>query len=119
VAREVSANPHRSSEEQAFCLLAELLLAGVDQLDHAAIEALCADLDAGERQGWELRFASLGRPPRGERSLWRLTPFDQLHPVWLDLVAARFPVEPATAAAMKQHLLAGGARWTGRRCELG
>lgn len=110
VAREVSAHPYRSPEEQGFCLLAELLLAEVEQLAPAGIEALCADLDAAERLAWESRCASPGRPPRGERSLWRLTHFDQLHSVWLELVEARFPVEPAAAAAMKQHLLAGGAR---------
>lgn len=118
VAREVSVAFCMVPERQAFCTLAELLLAGVDQLDHADIEALCANLDAEERRLWEIRCTSPGRPPRGEMSLWGLTHFDQLHPVWLDLVAARFPVEPATAAAMKQHLLAGGARRTGRRREL-
>lgn len=111
VAKEVSAHPYRSPEEQPFCVLAELLLAGVDGLDHAAIEALCADLDAGVERGWESSGAFLGRALRGERSLWRLTHFDQLHPVWRDLVAARFPIEPASAAAMKEHLL--GARCVG------
>jgi hypothetical protein len=32
-------------------------------------------------------------------------------PLWLGLVAARFPVEPPVAAQMKQRLMAKGARW--------
>jgi hypothetical protein len=32
-------------------------------------------------------------------------------PVWLDLIAARFPVEPPVAAQMKQRIMAEGARW--------
>lgn len=98
VAREIAANQLRyfGSDERAFCVLAELLLAEVDDLDHAEIEALCAALE--------------------EKSPWRLTGHTQLHPVWLDLVEARFPVEPPVAAAMKQRLLTDGARWlAGRR----
>jgi hypothetical protein len=119
VAREIAAHPSRGLEEQGFCLLAELLLAGVDRRDGAGIEALCAAIDACERRGWEIRVAYPIRLPRGERSLWRLTHFHQLHPVWLDLVEARFPVEPPTAAAMKRHLLAGGTRWASGRRVLG
>lgn len=115
VAREIAAHRYRGSkpEEQAFCVLAELLLAGVEALDHAAIAALCASLEACYLRWWEREGAEWEDPPQ---SPWRLTGYNQLHPVWLDLVAARFPVEPPVAAVMKQRLLTDGARWlSGRR----
>jgi hypothetical protein len=118
VAREVAAHPLRyfRPDEHAFCVLAELLLAGVDHLDHAGIEALCAALEVRYRRWWEFRGAYWADPPHPEKSLWRLTGYSQLHSVWLDLVATRFPVEPPVAAAMKQRLLTDGARWIhGRR----
>lgn len=93
VFREIAAHPLGSIDDEfGFCTLAELLLAGVDRLDNAAIEALCATLE-----------------PRG--NLWSLTVFDQLHPVWLDLVDKRFPVHPPVALALRKRLLSEGAAW--------
>lgn len=113
VASEIAAHPHRYFRpgEHAFCVLAELLLSGVDRLDHTAIEALCAALEARYLRWWEFKDALRVDPSPREKSLWSLTVYNQLHPVWLDLVAKRFPVEPPLAAAMKQQLLADGARW--------
>ena len=108
----------RPDPDQAFCLLGELLLAGVDRLDHAAIEALCAALEERNRRyhcWWEYEGATWTDQPETDEFLWSLTNFDQLHPVWLDLVGARFPVEPPAAATLKQRLLADGARWIGQR----
>ena len=117
VAREIAAHPlcFLRPDEHAFCVLAELLLAGVDHLDHAQIEALCAALEVRYRRWWEFRGSYWANPPHPEKSLWDLTVYDQLHPVWLDLVATRFPVEPPAAAAMKQCLLTDGARWIAER----
>ena len=117
VAREIAAHPLRSFrlDAPAFCVLAELLLAGVDQLDHAGIEALCATLEARHLRWGELTAPDWADPRHPEKSLWQLSVWNQLHPVWLDLVAARFPVEPPVAGAMKQRLLSDGARWMGGR----
>ncbi len=96
-------------------MLAELLLAGVEHLDHASIEALCAALETRYRRWWEFRGALSADLPHPEKFLWNLTSYDQLHSVWLDLVATRYPVEPPVASAMKQRLLADGARWMHER----
>jgi hypothetical protein len=125
VCRELGTYVTRSpmdAREHGFCLLGELLLARVDGLGPAAIEALCAALDARNaryHRWWEHEGASWTDQPKSDEFLWSLTFFDQLHPVWLDLVTAHFPVEPAAAAAMKQRLLADGARWIDERRQLG
>ncbi len=118
VAREIAAMPlqYLRPDEHAFCVLAELLLAEVDGLDHAGIEALCAALALRFEKWWEFRGAAWADEWHPEKSLWQITVWNQLHPVWLDLVEARFPVEPPVAAALKERLLADGERWrNGRR----
>lgn len=124
VCREIAAHPRRSSwvKEYAFCVLGELLLASVDRLDHAAIETLCVELDERDRrfrEWWELEAAQWDDQPGADEFLWSLTVFDQLHPVWLDLVGTRFPMDPPAAAAMKQRLLLSGSPWADQRRALG
>jgi hypothetical protein len=123
VCREVAAHPLRSQwvREHAFCVLGELLLASVDRLDHAAIEALCVELEERDRrfrEWWELEAAHGADQPGSDEFLWTFTDYDQLHPVWLDLVRTRFPTDPPAAAAMKQRLLISGSRWADLRREL-
>jgi hypothetical protein len=120
VCREVAAHPLRASwvREYAFCILGELLLASVDRLDPAAIEALCVELEQRDRhfrEWWEHEGAYWVDQPASDEFLWSLTNYDQLHPVWLDLVRTRFPTDPPAAAAMKQRLLIDGSRWADLR----
>lgn len=91
ICREVAASGS-GDDELLFCTLGELVLAGVDRLDDAAIERLCAELEPHE-------------------NLWTCTCFDALHPVWLDLVDKRCPVHPPVALALRKRLLNDGARW--------
>lgn len=114
ICREIEAACHHDFDDgvAAFCLVAMLLLADVDQLDDAAIEALCATLEErsqpNESQARFTRAAS-------DTLLWGLTVFDQLHSVWLDLITRRFPERPASAFALKQRLLTDGIPWLGER----
>jgi hypothetical protein len=116
ICREIAAHRFRASlaRELSFCVLGELLLASVERLDHAAIEALCIELEARDRRfhaWWEHEGGHWADQPKSDELLWSLTIYDQLHPVWLDLVATRFPPQPPVAAAMKERLLRDGARW--------
>lgn len=120
VCREVQAHPYAASlaRELLFCALGELLLAQVDDLAHGAIEALCRELEERDRrfhEWWRIEGADFTDQPKSDELLWSLTVFDQLHPVWLDLVRTRFPDAPPAAAAVKQRLLADGARWADLR----
>ncbi|MCA9712985.1 MAG: hypothetical protein KDK70_44580, partial [Myxococcales bacterium] len=109
VCREIAAHPHLAvtSQEVPFCLLGQLLLASVDRLEDAAIEGLCAELEERHRrhdEWWEDEYGEAADLPRSHAFLWGITYFDQLHPVWLDLVEARFPTEPPAAAALRRRL---------------
>lgn len=119
VCREIDASPRRLRErERVFCVLGELLLASSDRLNESAIEALCIELEARDRryhEWWRCEGAHWAAQPGSDELLWSLTVHDQLHPVWLDLVEAHFPVAPQSAAMMKHRLLMEGARWSGKQ----
>ena len=120
VCGEVDASPRRAvrAKEHVFCVLGRLLLARSDGLDDAAVEALCTELEERDRryhEWWKFEGAHWTDQPKSDELVWSLTVYDQLHPVWIDLVEAHFPVAPPSAASMKQRLLADGARWKMKR----
>jgi hypothetical protein len=111
ICKEIDAQPYSGLDdrldagldcETIFCVLGQLLLAAENRLTHQEIETLCQELEVRGQQIDDRASTGL---------LWGLTSFNQLHPEWLQLVAARFPVAPPTAAAMKQRLLSEGSRW--------
>ena len=74
---------------------------------------MCVALEAHDRryrEWWEYEDGSWIDEPKSDEFFWSLTRFDQLHPVWLDLVATRFPIDPV-AAVTRKRLLTDGARW--------
>lgn len=108
ICKEIDAHPDAGLDseldrERIFCVLGQLLLAAENRLDDRAIGALCDELEARDQRIEDRASPGL---------VWGLTSFNQLHPQWLQLVAAHFPVEPPTAATMKQRLLSEGSSRT-------
>ena len=93
-------DPFAREADDAFCVLAQLLLPGTDG------RRLCVELAAIDERAHHA--------PRAE-FVWGLTVFDQLHPDWLALVQERMP---ASLEPTKQRLVNDGARWAKREPKL-
>ena len=109
-------DPFASYSDEAFCVLAELLVAG--QGDPDSFKALRARLEELDTLSSEYYLpGTFDRNPRfaaGEAFVWGLTVFDQLHADWVALVVERFPSSPPAMARTRARLIESGATWASR-----
>jgi hypothetical protein len=109
-------DPWDSLSDEAFCVLAELLVR--DDADPDLAEALRArleELDALSSEYYLPGTSDLNPHfAANEAFVWGLTVFDQLHADWLALVVERFPKAPSTMAQTRAKLIESGAKWASK-----
>jgi hypothetical protein len=103
-------DPLERDADEAFCLLAQLLV----RSDVALLDALNARLVEVDASAREYYLPGTHEPnPRfvsDDAFVWGLTTFDQLHARWSALVVERFPSSSAALEATRAKLIDGRAR---------
>ena len=107
-------------------MLGELLLLGARRtdLDADVVVARCVALE-GIAAACEESYYLAGdewqpNPWHAASALgpWGWARETRLHPIWVGLVSDHFPIEPATARALRQRLVEDGAAWASKRRRL-
>lgn len=111
--------------EGAAFLLGEIILLGArgSAADLEIVAARCAALERIAAGCEEYYLPDRDWEPNPWHAASALGPWGwatetELHPVWVALVQDHAPTEPASARALRERLVADGARWAGKRRRL-
>jgi hypothetical protein len=122
VCREAATITAYNPTNKVFATLAELLTSSVVPLDDTTIETLCMSLKADEEQFWTIDMPGKTRKQKLTQAShfpWGITFYNQLHGVWLDMIAQRFPTSSVIAVETKQWLLLHGEKWAKKPRSMG